>query len=30
MEPKLTTERKLTQTQVQLSKAHILESATVH
>ena len=30
MEPKLTTERKLTQTQVQLNNAHVHESAIVH
>jgi len=30
MEPKLTTKRKLTRTQVHLSKAHIQESAIVH
>jgi len=30
MEPELTAKRKLTQTQVQLSKAHNHEPATVH
>jgi len=30
MEPELNTKRKLTRTQVQLSKAHIHQSTTVH